>query len=217
LAVTLGTMVATVILYAVVPKGFFPQQDTGRMNGQIVADQDTSFQAMQAKLGEFVTTMVQDPAVDSANGFLGGTVNTGRVFVGLKDRAKRNVTADQVIARLRGKLARVPGATLYLQSVQDIRVGGRMSATQYQYTLQGDNSDELFQWAPRVFNRLRTLKELADLNSDQQDRGFRPRSRSIAPPRRGSASAPRCSTTRFTTPSASGRCQPCTRNSISTT
>ena len=172
LAVTLGTMVATVILYAVVPKGFFPQQDTGRMNGQIVADQDTSFQAMQAKLGEFVTTMVQDPAVDSANGFLGGTVNTGRVFVGLKDRAKRNVTADQVIARLRGKLARVPGATLYLQSVQDIRVGGRMSATQYQYTLQGDNSDELFQWAPRVFNRLRTLKELADLNSDQQDRGL---------------------------------------------
>jgi len=172
LAVTLGTMVATVILYAVVPKGFFPQQDTGRMNGQIVADQDTSFQAMQAKLGEFVTTMVQDPAVDSANGFLGGTVNTGRVFVGLKDRAKRNVTADQVIARLRGKLARVPGATLYLQSVQDIRVGGRMSATQYQYTLQVDNSDELFQWAPRVFNRLRTLKELADLNSDQQDRGL---------------------------------------------
>jgi multidrug efflux pump len=172
LAVTLGTMVATVILYAVVPKGFFPQQDTGRMNGQIVADQDTSFQAMQAKLGEFVTTMVQDPAVDSANGFLGGTVNTGRVFVGLKDRAKRNVTADQVIARLRGKLARVPGATLYLQSVQDIRVGGRMSATQYQYTLQGDNSDELFQWAPRVFNRLRTLKKLADLNSDQQDRGL---------------------------------------------
>jgi multidrug efflux pump len=172
LAVTLGTMVATVILYAVVPKGFFPQQDTGRLTGQIVADQDTSFQAMQAKLGEFVTTMVQDPAVDSANGFLGGTVNTGRVFVGLKDRAKRNVTADQVIARLRGKLARVPGATLYLQSVQDIRVGGRMSATQYQYTLQGDNSDELFQWAPRVFDRLRTLKELADLNSDQQDRGL---------------------------------------------
>ena len=172
LAVTLGTMVATVVLYAVVPKGFFPQQDTGRLTGQIVADQDTSFQAMQAKLGEFVKTAVQDPAVDSANGFLGGTVNTGRMFIGLKDRGKRNVTADQVIARLRGKLARVPGATLYLQSVQDIRVGGRASATQYQYTLQGDNSDELFQWAPRVFERLRTLKELADLNSDQQDKGL---------------------------------------------
>ncbi|HEY5113712.1 MAG TPA: efflux RND transporter permease subunit, partial [Coriobacteriia bacterium] len=150
LAVTLGTMAATIVLYAKVPKGFFPQQDTGRMMGQIVADQDTSFQAMQAKLGEFVKTMVQDPAVDSANGFLGGTVNTGRMFVSLKDRSERNVTADQVIARLRGKLARVPGATLYLQSVQDIRIGGRPSATQYQYTLQGDNSDELFEWAPRV-------------------------------------------------------------------
>ena len=172
LAVTLGTMAATIVLYAKVPKGFFPQQDTGRMMGQIVADQDTSFQAMQAKLGEFVKTMVQDPAVDSANGFLGGTVNTGRMFVSLKDRSERNVTADQVIARLRGKLARVPGATLYLQSVQDIRIGGRSSATQYQYTLQGDNSDELFEWAPRVLGQLRSLKELADVNSDQQNKGL---------------------------------------------
>ena len=172
LAVTLGTMAATIVLYAKVPKGFFPQQDTGRMMGQIVADQDTSFQAMQAKLGEFVKTMVQDPAVDSANGFLGGTVNTGRMFVSLKDRSERNVTADQVIARLRGKLARVPGATLYLQSVQDIRIGGRPSATQYQYTLQGDNSDELFEWAPRVLGQLRSLKELADVNSDQQNKGL---------------------------------------------
>ncbi len=172
LAVTLGTMAATIVLYAKVPKGFFPQQDTGRITGQIVADQDTSFQAMQAKLGEFVKTMVQDPAVDSANGFLGGTVNTGRMFVSLKDRSERNVTADQVIARLRGKLARVPGATLYLQSIQDIRIGGRPSATQYQYTLQGDNSDELFQWAPRVLGQLRKLKELADVNSDQQNKGL---------------------------------------------
>jgi multidrug efflux pump len=172
LAVTLGTMAATIVLYAKVPKGFFPQQDTGRMMGQIVADQDTSFQAMQAKLGEFVKTMVQDPAVDSANGFLGGTVNTGRMFVSLKDRSERNVTGDQVIARLRGKLARVPGATLYLQSVQDIRIGGRSSATQYQYTLQGDNSDELFEWAPRVLGQLRSLKELADVNSDQQNKGL---------------------------------------------
>jgi multidrug efflux pump len=172
LAVTLGTMAATIVLYAKVPKGFFPQQDTGRMMGQIVADQDTSFQAMQVKLGEYVKTMVQDPAVDSANGFLGGTVNTGRMFVSLKRRSERNVTADQVIARLRGKLARIPGATLYLQSVQDIRIGGRPSATQYQYTLQGDNSDELFQWAPRVLEQLRKLKELADVNSDQQNKGL---------------------------------------------
>ena len=172
LAVTLGTMAATIVLYAKVPKGFFPQQDTGRIMGQIVADQDTSFQAMQAKLAEFVKTIVQDPAVASANGFLGGTVNTGRMFIGLKPRSERDVTADQVIARLRGKLARVPGATLYLQSVQDIRVGGRPSATQYQYTLQGDNSDELFTWAPRLVERLRTLKDLADVNSDQQNKGL---------------------------------------------
>ncbi len=172
LAVTLGTMAATIVLYAKVPKGFFPQQDTGRMTGQIVADQDTSFQAMQAKLGVFVKTMMQDPAVASANGFLGGTVNTGRMFVGLKSRSERDVTADQVIARLRGKLARVPGATLYLQSIQDIRIGGRPSATQYQYTLQGDNSDELLRWAPRVLGQLRKLKELADVNSDQQNKGL---------------------------------------------
>jgi len=172
LAVTLATMVATIVLYAKVPKGFFPQQDTGRLTGQIVADQDTSFQAMQEKLGRFVGTVVQDPAVESANGFIGGSANTGRMFISLKDRSARNVTGDQVIARLRGKLSGVPGATLYLQPVQDIRVGGRASATQYQYTLQGDNSDELFQWAPRVYERLRRLKELADVNSDQQNKGL---------------------------------------------
>ncbi len=172
LAVTLATMVATVVLYAKVPKGFFPQQDTGRLTGQIVADQDTSFQSMQQKLSEFVGTVVRDPAVDSANGFLGGTVNTGRMFIALKPNDQRDVTADQVIARLRGKLARVPGATLYLQPVQDIRVGGRPSATQYQYTLQGDDSRELFEWAPRVFERLRKIKELADVNTDQQNRGL---------------------------------------------
>ena len=172
LAVTLGTMVATIVLYAKIPKGFFPQQDTGRLTGQIVADQDTSFQAMQEKLGKFVGTVVQDPAVESANGFLGGSANTGRMFISLKDKSERNVTGDQVIARLRGKLAGVPGATLYLQPVQDIRVGGRASATQYQYTLQGDNSDELFQWAPRVYERLRRLKALADVNSDQQNKGL---------------------------------------------
>ena len=172
LVVTLGTMAATIALYIKIPKGFFPQQDTGRMNGSIVADQDTSFQAMQKKLTDFVDTVIRDPAVESGTGFLGGTVNQGRVFVGLKPKGERNVTADQVIARLRSKLARVPGATLYLQSVQDVRVGGRFGAAQYQYTLQGDDPNELFQWAPRVFERLRRLKELADINSDQQNKGL---------------------------------------------
>jgi multidrug efflux pump len=170
--VTVGTMVATIALYWIAPRSFFPQQDTGRLNGSIVADQDTSFQAMRAKLTTLMETLGQDPAVENASGFVGGTVNTGRVFVGLKDRNERDVSADQVIARLRGKLASVPGATLYLQPVQDVRVGGRGAAAQYQYTLQGDDPRELFEWAPRVYAMLRKLKQLADVNSDQQNKGL---------------------------------------------
>jgi multidrug efflux pump len=171
--VTLATMAATIILYAEVPKGFFPQQDSGRLTGTIQADQDTSFQAMQKKLAQFVDTVMQDPNVESANGFLGGgTVNSGRMFISLKPKDQRKLTADQVIAQLRGKLAHVPGATLVLQPVQDVRVGGRPSAAQYQYTLRGDNSDELLRWAPQVLQRLRKLPELTDVNSDQQNKGL---------------------------------------------
>ena len=173
LVVTLATMAATIFLYAKVPKGFFPQQDSGRLTGTIQADQDTSFQAMQKKLSSFVGTVMKDPDVESANGFLGGgTANSGRMFISLKDRSKRKASADQIIARLRGKLAHVPGATLVLQPVQDVRVGGRGSAAQYQYTLQGDNSDELLEWAPKVLQRLRKLPELTDVNSDQQNKGL---------------------------------------------
>ena len=172
LAVTLATMAATVFLYAKVPKGFFPQQDTGRLNGNIQADQDTSFQAMEKKLARFVDTVMRDPAVESANGFLGGTSNSGRMFVALKPRENRDVNADQVIARLRGKLSHEPGANLFLQPVQDLRIGGRGGGAQYQYTLQGDDPTELFQWAPRVMQSLRKLPELADVNSDQQNRGL---------------------------------------------
>ncbi|MCA1612288.1 MAG: efflux RND transporter permease subunit [Acidobacteria bacterium] len=172
LAVTLLTMAATVFLYAKVPKGFFPQQDTGRLNGSIQADQDTSFQAMQKKLALFVDTVMKDPAVESANGFLGGTSNSGRMFVALKPRDERNVNADQIIARLRGKLSHVPGANLFLQPIQDLRIGGRGGGAQYQYTLQGDDPRELFVWAPRVVQRLRRLPELADVNSDQQNKGL---------------------------------------------
>jgi multidrug efflux pump len=173
MAVTLATMAATVFLYAKVPKGFFPQQDSGRLTGTIQADQDTSFQAMEKKLAQFVGIVMRDPDVESANGFLGGgTTNNGRMFVSLNGREKRKTTADQVIARLRGKTAPVPGAVLVLQPVQDLRVGGRPSAAQYQYTLQGDNSGELLQWAPRVFERLKKLPELTDVNSDQQNKGL---------------------------------------------
>jgi multidrug efflux pump len=172
LLVTLGTMAATVFLYAKIPKGFFPQQDTGRLSGSIQADQDTSFQAMQRKLTQFVNTVMQDPAVESANGFLGGNSSSGRMFVALKPNSDRTLTADQVIGRLRGKLSHVPGANLFLQPVQDLRIGGRGSAAQYQYTLQSDDPNELFDWAPRVFARLRRLPELTDVNSDQQNKGL---------------------------------------------
>jgi multidrug efflux pump len=173
--VTLGTMAATIYLYAKVPKGFFPQQDAGRLTGTIQADQDTSFQAMQRKLAQFVDTVMRDPDIESANGFVGGgSANSGRMFISLKSRGDRKdrATADQIIARLRGKLAHVPGATLVLQPVQDVRVGGRPSAAQYQYTLRGDNSDELLAWAPRVLETLRKLPQLTDVNSDQQNKGL---------------------------------------------
>jgi multidrug efflux pump len=174
MVVTLATMAATIFLYIKIPKGFFPQQDTSRLTGSIVADQDTSFQAMRRKLVEFDATVMKDPAVENTLGFLGGgTVNSGRMFVSLKPKEERSVTADQVIARLRGKLSHVPGATLFLQSVQDLRVGGRGGSAQYQYTLQGDNPSDLFQWAPLVLAQLRKLKELTDVNSDQQNKGLR--------------------------------------------
>jgi multidrug efflux pump len=176
LLVTLATMAATIFLYAKVPKGFFPQQDAGRLTGTIQADQDTSFQAMREKLTEFVNTVMKDPDIESANGFLGGgSINSGRMFISLKPRDKRKASADQIIARLRGKLSHVPGATLVLQPVQDVRTGGRPSAAQYQYTLQGDNSNELLDWAPRVLDRLRRLPELTDVNSDQQNKGLEAR------------------------------------------
>jgi len=173
LAVTLGTMAATLFLYAKIPKGFFPQQDSGRLSGAIQADQDTSFQSMDKKLAEFVRVVMEEPGVESANGFIGGgTTNSGRMFIGLKPKSARQASADQIIAHLRGKLAHVPGATLVLQPVQDIRVGGRPGAAQYQYTLQADDAQELFQWAPRVYEQLRRRRELTDVTSDQQNRGL---------------------------------------------
>src|SRR5262249_48310624 len=142
LVVTLATIAFTVYLYFIVPKGFFPQQDTGRLIGIIQADQNTSFQAMSRRLTDFSNTVAQDPAVDNVIAFTGGgsgTANTGRMFVALKPLHERKVNADQVVARLRGQLARITGASLFLQSVQDVRVGGRAAAAQYQYTLQAEN------------------------------------------------------------------------------
>jgi multidrug efflux pump len=175
LLVTLATVGVTMYLYIAVPKGFFPQQDTGTIVGTIQADQSSSFQAMRELLGQFVRLVGEDPAVENVVGFTGGNagaVNTGRMFVMLKPLAERQVSADQVIARLRGKLARVPGATLFMQVNQDLRMGGRPTGAQYQFTLQGDDLHEVNAWAPRVLARLRTLPGLTDVNSDQQDRGL---------------------------------------------
>jgi multidrug efflux pump len=176
LALTLATMAVSVYLYTAVPKGFFPQQDTGRMFGNIQAAQDISFQAMRQKLTEVVDIIKSDPAVDTVTGFSGGGVsgqtNTGRMFIALKPLQERQMSVDQVMARLRPKLAKVPGAPTVLQAIQDLRIGGRASSAQYQYTLQSVDLAELNTWAPRVERQLRTLSEIVDVNSDQQDKGL---------------------------------------------
>jgi len=175
LAVAVATVCLNGYLFAVVPKGFFPEQDNGRLMGAIQADQDTSFQALREKLAEFVRIVQADPAIDTVVGFTGGaggTTNTGRMFMALKPLAERRVTADQVIARLRPKLAAVPGASLYLQAIQDIRVGGRLSNALFQYTLEDDDLQELNHWAPIVLRTLRALPELVDVSSDQQNGGL---------------------------------------------
>jgi multidrug efflux pump len=187
LAVTVLVACLSVYLYIKVPKGFFPQQDTGRLMGQVQAAQDISFQAMSGKMEQFVTVVMKDPAVATVVGFAGGgsATNQGRFFVMLKPLEERthcqnrhfwqscpNVTADDVINRLRDKLAAVPGATLFLQSAQDLTIGGRFGAAQYQYTLQGEDLDELNRWAPLLFDKVRHLKNLTDVNTDQQDKGL---------------------------------------------
>ncbi len=176
--VTLGTVALTVYLYVKVPKGFFPQQDTGRLQGAIQADQSISFQAMRAQLSRISTQVMQDPAAVNTIVFTGGSgqggnaVNTGRMFVTLKPLAERKLSADEVIARIRGKLARQPGAALFLQATQDLRIGGRQSNAQYQYTIQDSDLDELNTWAPRLLTKLQSVHGLADLNSDQQNHGL---------------------------------------------
>ena len=174
LLVTIATIAFTVYLYVIVPKGFFPQQDTGRLMGAIQADQNTSFQAMSGRLMEFADTVGADPAVGNVIAFTGGggTANTGRMFVALKPLNERRLSADQIIGRLRRKLSHIPGATMFLQAVQDVRVGGRQSNAQYQYTLQSDDLQSLLQWTPKIYARLRTLPGLADVNTDQQNRGL---------------------------------------------
>ncbi len=173
LGILLVTVVINVELYRIIPKGFFPQQDTGRINGAIQADQSISFQLMRQKLEQFVDIIRKDPAVDTVVGFTGtGQTNGGFMFLSLKPISERKITADQVIRRLSRELAQVPGATLFLQAVQDIRVGGRAANAQYQFTLQADTVEELYSWAPRILAELQKVPALTQVNSDQQNKGL---------------------------------------------
>ncbi|HBK2460670.1 TPA: multidrug efflux RND transporter permease subunit MdtC, partial [Escherichia coli] len=170
--VLLGTIALNIWLYISIPKTFFPEQDTGVLMGGIQADQSISFQAMRGKLQDFMKIIRDDPAVDNVTGFTGGSrVNSGMMFITLKPRDERSETAQQIIDRLRVKLAKEPGANLFLMAVQDIRVGGRQSNASYQYTLLSDDLAALREWEPKIRKKLATLPELADVNSDQQDNG----------------------------------------------
>jgi multidrug efflux pump len=178
LVLTLLTVAVNVQLFMAVPKGFFPQQDTGRLTGAIQGSQDISFQAMWDKLASVVDVIGGDPAVESVLAFTGGSGgggsarNNGRMFIGLKPFNERDGSADDVVARLRAPLSKIAGAQTFLQSTQDLRIGGRQSNAQYQYTLQGERFDELATWAPKVLKRLRSVPQLTDLNTDQQDAGL---------------------------------------------
>ncbi len=178
LLVLLVTVGLNIVLYVMVPKGFFPQQDTGRMMGGLQADQSISFQAMQGKLAQLMDIVQHDPAVQDVVGFTGaggggggGQTNTGQVFVSLKPLSQR-AGIDQVIAGLRRKLSVVPGARLFLVPIQDIRVGGRQSNAAYQYTLQADSTAVLYEWAPKLLAALEHNPVLRDVNTDQQQKGL---------------------------------------------
>jgi multidrug efflux pump len=172
--VWVSTVVLFISLVIVIPKGFFPQQDVGRIFGFVVGDQDVSFEAMNQKVMQLVDIVKRDPAVQNVIASVGGGAaqNQARIFTTLKPPKERKITADQVINRLRPQLTHVPGASLYFQAMQDLQIGGRLSNAQFQYTLSGDNLNELYEWAPKLVEKLRGLPMLKDVNSDQQVHGL---------------------------------------------
>jgi len=179
LGVVFGTVLLNAYLFVIVPKGFFPPQDTGRLQGVTRAAQDISFDAMREKERTLAQMVMDDPAVGSVVAFAGGggpgggSMNVGRMFINLKDPSlRKGITSDMVVNRLRGKLTSVPGATLFLQVQQEFQIGGRMSDAQYQYTLSDENLDELNTWAPQLLARMRQMPELRDASTDQQDQGL---------------------------------------------
>ena len=178
LGLTLATFIVNVCLFIVVPKGFFPETDTGRIRGTIQAEQDVSFQIMKEKLTEVVNIIKEDPEVEYVAGFTGGggrgggASNTGSLFVTLKPFEQRKTSSTELMSRLRKKLSGLPGAPTYLQSVQDLRVGGRGGNALYQYTLQAGEISMLYEWGPRLVQKMRALPELVDVSSDQQVKGL---------------------------------------------
>ncbi|NBT67475.1 MAG: multidrug transporter subunit MdtC [Betaproteobacteria bacterium] len=169
----IATIALNVSLYKTIPKGMFPQQDNGRIFGSIRADQSSSFQAMQARLDQFMAIVRADPAVEHVTGFTGGGQrNSAQMFLSLKPRKDRDVSADQVVARLRIKLAKEAGARLFLVPAQDIRIGGRMSSSQYEYTIKSDDLEDLRVWEPKLRRAFTRLKEIDDINTDYEDRGL---------------------------------------------
>jgi multidrug efflux pump len=171
LLVLLATIGLNVYLFIRIPKGFFPEQDNGRISGAMLADQDTSFQALDKILLRVIDIVKADPGVDEAMGFTGGA-NSARMFISLKALDQRKASATQIIARLRPKLANVPGGTLILQAAQDVRIGGRASSAEYQFTLQGDNLPDLISWSPKMLAKLKSIHIIADVNSDLQNQGL---------------------------------------------
>lgn len=179
LMITILAIILSVYLFKVIPKGFFPQQDTGRIVGTIQAQQDISFQAMKERLAEFVEIVQKDPAVESVSGFLGGTggssgrtINSGTMYITLKSLEQRKISSDKVINRLREKLSKVPASNLYLVSAQDLVVGGRQSNAQYLYTLTAYDLESLHIWVPQVMKKMSAIAGIADLNTDQLNLGL---------------------------------------------
>jgi multidrug efflux pump len=174
LTVLLITIGFNIYLFNIVPKGFFPQQDNGTIFGGIQGSQDISFQAMQVATKRIVDVVRTDPAVENVMAFTGGNgaSNSGFIYLGLKPLEQRKVTANQVIDRLRPKLMAVPGANTFLQAGQDLRIGGRMSSAQFQYTIQSDNLQDLVQWGPLLLQQMRKMRMLTDVNTDQQNSGL---------------------------------------------
>ncbi len=224
LCVAIGCGILNVYLYIIVPKGFFPQQDTGRIGGRTMAAQDISFPAMRDKQRDLAQMVLDDPAIATVTAFVGGngpgggSSNIGNMFVALKPLNERpgRVSADQVVNRLRRKLTSVPGATLFLQAQQDIQIGGRGSAAQYQYTLSDENLNELNTWAPQLEARAGKCPNCATSPPTSKIAAWPPTWSSTATPPHGSASPPAPLTKCSMTPSASARYPPCTPGSTST-